>query len=280
MVALDSYLNILGYRPKWIRGVDLWYLSPFRVEETPSFKVNRERNIWYDHGVGKGGDIFTFAGQYYGIDYFPDIIFRISEDLGDCMTVQRKASAPWVRKRSLMITDVKSELDESMKRYLRSRSIIQPLALEKCSAVYYRVYGKMYRAIGFRNDSGGYELRNLHFKGSSSPKDITTIRENAPESLCCIFEGFMDYLSFLTIGPEKYDIRGVDCIVLNSVAHIHKAFPTLQHYSTVCSFLDNDDAGRNTFSFIEQNLPDVRDFSRSYVPYKDLNEYLCNNNRM
>ena len=31
----------------------LWYNSPFRDEQEPSFKVNTERNLWYDFGAGK-----------------------------------------------------------------------------------------------------------------------------------------------------------------------------------------------------------------------------------
>jgi len=30
-----------------------WYLSPLREEKEASFKVNRKKNVWYDHGIGK-----------------------------------------------------------------------------------------------------------------------------------------------------------------------------------------------------------------------------------
>src|SRR5919199_1336957 len=56
-----SYLSSLGYQPSKIRNHDYWYHSPLRNEKTPSFKVNRKLNRWYDHGIGKGGNLIDFA---------------------------------------------------------------------------------------------------------------------------------------------------------------------------------------------------------------------------
>jgi hypothetical protein len=48
--------------------------------------------------------------------------------------------------------------------------------------------------------AGGYEVRNSFFKGCIAPKDITHIRQQGePREKCLVFEGFMDYLSFLTL---------------------------------------------------------------------------------
>ena len=60
-------------------------------------------------------------------------------------------------------------------------------------------------AIGFKNDSGGYELRNPYFKGSSSPKDITTFNNGAKEAT--VFEGFIDFLSFMAIHKNQSQNR-------------------------------------------------------------------------
>lgn len=59
-----DYLSNLGYKPAKIRNADYWYLSPLRNEKTPSFKVNRKLNRWYDHGLGEGGDLVDFAILY------------------------------------------------------------------------------------------------------------------------------------------------------------------------------------------------------------------------
>ena len=59
-----DYLAKLGHEPSKIKGSDYWYSSPLRNEKTPSFKVNRKLNRWYDHGLGKGGNIIDFAILY------------------------------------------------------------------------------------------------------------------------------------------------------------------------------------------------------------------------
>ena len=41
----------------------------------------------------------------------------------------------------------------------------------------------------FKNDGGGYEVRNPYFKTSSSPKGITTIQNNAQQAI--VFEAFL-----------------------------------------------------------------------------------------
>ena len=56
-----DYLEKLGHRPQKIRNNDYWYLSPLREEKEPSFKVNRKLNVWYDHGLGKGGNIIDLG---------------------------------------------------------------------------------------------------------------------------------------------------------------------------------------------------------------------------
>ena len=60
-----DYLYSLGYKPTKIRSADYWYLSPIKDEKTPSFKVNRKLNCWYDHALGKGGNLVDFGILYH-----------------------------------------------------------------------------------------------------------------------------------------------------------------------------------------------------------------------
>ncbi|MCS2699157.1 CHC2 zinc finger domain-containing protein [Phocaeicola dorei] len=47
------------------RGNSVWYKSPFRTEKEASFKVDLHKELWYDFGLGKGGDIITLAKEIY-----------------------------------------------------------------------------------------------------------------------------------------------------------------------------------------------------------------------
>jgi len=51
-LSIVDYLAQCGFRPQYIKGVNHWYLSPIREENTASFKVNTQLNVWFDHGMG------------------------------------------------------------------------------------------------------------------------------------------------------------------------------------------------------------------------------------
>ena len=58
-IQTADFLYSLGHSPVKQQGINLWYKSPLREETEPSFKVNIERNQWYDFAIGKGGNIIA-----------------------------------------------------------------------------------------------------------------------------------------------------------------------------------------------------------------------------
>ena len=163
---------------------------------------------------------------------------------------------------------MRSLQDSKLLGYLEERGIDAHVTIPNCEEIRYRVRGKRYYAIGFRNRSGGMELRNRFFKGCIPPKDISLKCNGA--DVCAVFEGFMDYLSAMQMG-----IIASDCLVFNSVSNVEKALQALGGYRRIECFLDNDDAGRRTFDRLRVNFGDkVVDCSSLYADHKDLNEYL------
>ncbi|WP_018614986.1 CHC2 zinc finger domain-containing protein [Segetibacter koreensis] len=77
-IDIVEYLEKLGYHPESIRNNDYWYLSPLREEKEASFKVNRKLNLWYDHGLGKGGSIIDFGMLYYKCS-IPEFLQKLSQ---------------------------------------------------------------------------------------------------------------------------------------------------------------------------------------------------------
>ena len=69
-IPLADFLARLGHEPVRRSGNELWYRAPYRNERTPSFRVNVAKQLWYDFGTGKGGDIFTLAGEFIGSNDF------------------------------------------------------------------------------------------------------------------------------------------------------------------------------------------------------------------
>ena len=93
---------------------------------------------------------------------------------------------------------------KSLLTYLQERGINIALAKKECSEAHFTHHGKRYFAIAFPNVSGGYEIRNRYFKGCIAPKEISHIRQSRTvRETCYVFEGFMDYLSFLTLRLEN-----------------------------------------------------------------------------
>ena len=279
-IRIEEYLHTLGYNPVRRQGDSLWYKSPFRDEQEPSFKVNMERNLWYDFGAGRGGNIIALARELYASDSLPYLLERIAEQAPGVRSVSFSFGGQPLSEPSFQQLEAVPLSSPALLSYLRQRGINTELARRECCEVRYQTDGKLYFAVGFPNRSGGYEIRNKFFKGCIAPKDITHIRQEQTKETCYLFEGFMDYLSFLTLRlercPERPELDGQDYIVLNSTASLSKAIRPLGDYEHIHCFLDNDKAGMEAVQELREEYGmRIRDASHIYGGYNDLNDYLC-----
>lgn len=279
-IPISDYLHSLGYSPIKQQGNSLWYKSPFREEKEPSFKVNTDLNLWFDFGLGRGGNILSLAKELCSTDSLPYLLEKIASQSPHIRPVdfsfRHQRSEP-----SFQHLEVRELSHPALLRYLQGREINVALAKIECKELHFTNNGNPFFAIGFPNIDGGYEVRNSFFKGCIAPKSITHIRQQGePKDTCFVFEGFMDYLSFLTIRVEKSPnmpcLDGQDYLILNSTSKVNKAIDALGGYEHIHCMLDNDGAGwkatnaiRNEYSYR------VRDSSFLYKGYNDLNEYLC-----
>lgn len=271
-IPISEYLSRLGIEPAKIRGQDYWYHSPFRHERTASLKVNITLNLWYDHGSGEGGTIVDLGAKIHRctpnefLEKLSDNYFELKRSV-----VGKKDAVQPDNKVEVIATGELS--NRNLLKYVQNRGVSTHFACEHCQQVEFAIANKKYTAIGFKNRSGGYELRNNWFKGSSSPKDVTLI-ENGSESLC-VLEGFMDFLSVLTLNHRRIFELPVKCdfLILNSLSFVNKNIPLLQRKDNIL-FLDNDQAGTNAKTLLVSNGIKFRDASSLYAPSKDVNEYL------
>ena len=59
-IPITTYLERSGIKPAKVTrgGRELWYSSPLREgDKTPSFKVDTDKNLWFDHGMARGGNV-------------------------------------------------------------------------------------------------------------------------------------------------------------------------------------------------------------------------------
>ena len=279
-IRIADYLQSLGYTPVKQQGNSLWYKSPFRQETEASFKVNTELNQWSDYGLGRGGNIIALAEELYASDYVPYLLNKIAEQAPHIRPVsfsfRQQASEP-----SFQQLEIGELTHPALLHYLQERGINTDLVRSEYKELHFIHNGKPYFAIGFPNVAGGYEVRNRFFKGCIAPKDISHIRQQGePREKCLVFEGMMDYLSFLTLRmrncPTMPNLDGQDYIILNSVANVSKAIDVLHGYERIHCLLDNDEAGRNAYLELAREFDgNIRDFSDNYNGHKDLSDYLC-----
>jgi hypothetical protein len=278
-IDLVNYLDELGHHPAKTRNQDYWYLSPLRDEKNASFKVNRKVNRWFDHGSWIGGNLIDF-----GVLYFKCSVQELLSKLncgGNFHFQQQltgKRGENQIEKQKIKITDIREIRDPWLREYLGERKIPLLIANRYCTEVEFKLYGKNHVAIGFKNDAGGYELRNRYFKGSNSPKEITTIKTGA--ECLSVFEGFFDFLSFQT--RQLSDINIIHTVpkfqsdfqILNTLAFFEKSREIMENYSRIRLYLDRDDSGiRCTERALIWSEKYV-DESKGYQEFKDLNESL------
>ena len=272
-IAITDYLQQQGYAPARVQGIHYWYYSPLRNERTPSFKVNTERNQWYDFGSGEYGDIIDLVCALHRCT-ISEAIRLLS---GAKQVAHQDFSFGGERKiyeRKLEILSAQPLSNPNLLRYLSARAIPLPIASAYCSEVLFQNMNRTYYAIGFSNDAGGWEIRSPYFKGCIAPKAITTISKGT--DVLQIFEGFMDFLSWQTLNPSST----CDTIVLNSLALLPRIQEKIKSYKQVESFLDNDDAGRKSFEVLKQFYPQIIDGSVRYRTHKDINEWLVSKSRL
>ena len=277
-----EYLERKGIKPVRSTPVYALYHSPLRAETHPSFKVDTEKNLWIDYAEGKGGSIIDLCMRLEGCTLL-EAIRILGQNAPDITHVPRRESVQGSSKQESIrqavstsgvrrLIEISDTLPPHLLKYLEEdRCINLEKAMPFLRCISYEVRGLHYQAIGFANQSGGYELRdNGTFKGTIAPKDITPIFADRAEPVC-IFEGFMDFLSFFSMKEEVIH----HCLVMNSVSNVAKAIRYLndRHLTHIRAFLDNDDAGkRATNDFIRAGFK-VEDMSVHYRNFKDLNEY-------
>mgnify|MGYP000938906845 FL=1 len=276
-IKLHDFLAAIGCKPVKQYGVNLMYLSPLRAEKHASFKVNTELNKWYDFGIGKGGNIIDLAELLYKSSDVSYLIHQIERNAPSNVSGSLPTVKPITPQNSFEHLQVLPITHPALIKYLEERCIDIETARTVCKELHFDTRGKHYFGIGFPNIAGGYEIRNPFFKGCIAPKDISHFYAEEPKNVCFVFEGFMDFLSFMTLRRKENDgLRRQDYLVLNSVSNIQKALERLSQYDSILCFLDNDEAGRNAYLQLSKELgKSVTDASTLYNGYKDLNEYLC-----
>jgi hypothetical protein len=275
-ISIRQYLENRGIRPAKNYGYYGMYYSPYRKDGNASFKVDYNQNLWHDFGTNEGGSIIDLVMKMANCTFHEAANTLEGKGLSNQLyvptysqlnvaTSQQSSPFSFHRDKIIPITHPK------LIAWVKERKINLDLANLYCQEIHYHNQSGNHFSIGFRNDNGGYELSSPpNFKGCIAPKDITTIR-NSRET-CLVFEGFWDFLSYLSI--QKQERTSHDVAVLNSTVNTEKAMDFLKTHREIYTYLDNDEGGRKATELIKSANATVYNRSSQFAEYKDLNDFL------
>lgn len=268
--SVIEMLNRSGHFAKKMSEKEAWFLSPFRKETDPSFKVSLVLNRWYDFGIGEGGNVIDLVMKLNALNPIEALQNLDNSSFSVHSPPDYNETDDEVK--VLKVVDIQHY---ALKQYLEYRCIYLYKNEINVKEIHYQLKGRKYFAVGFRNNSQGFELRSKYTKICIGKKDATLIK-NGSERLC-VFEGFMDYLSYQNI-PSFSANSNCDFLILNSVAMVERCNEILAEYSLVELYLDNDIPGKEFSKKIIEKYKQVTDKSYIYSNYKDLNDWLMSQN--
>ena len=136
-ISITDYLQQQSYAPARVQGIHYWYYSPLRNEGTPSFKVNTERNQWYDFGSGEHGDIIDLVCALHRCT-ISEAIRLLSGAKQVALQEFSFGGERKISERKLEILSVQPLSNPNLLRYLAARAIPLTVANSYCSEVLFQ----------------------------------------------------------------------------------------------------------------------------------------------
>ena len=272
-VSIVELLARLGFQPVPKHGREKMYISMLRDNDTsPSLSVNEELGLWFDHGNHKGGNIIDFGLAYWPGYTISEVINRIRQIFNEgILQAPMKPAKKMLVEPHYQIDQIKNiGSHPAISAYLKNRGVFE-IAAKYLKEVYYHVIDdqnqkKKYFAAGWKNERGGWEVRNLYFKGAIGPKGLITLADDAKS--CCVFEGYFDFLSWKVENPAAKQ----SIIILNTLALIESGITLGKNFSSIDIFFDRDKAGVEATRHFIKSLPYASDRSKLYEGFNDYND--------
>lgn len=246
-----------------------FYFALDRKEKVPSLSVDFMKNTAFDFGTGKSYDVISIV-QIINRCSVSDALKYLSRfDFSLLNSEEKTDSVIQKHYEILKMIDIKHP---ALIQYLQFRKVYerQDLVME----IHFEMNNKKYFGIGFKNNSGGYEIRSKYSKLCLGKKDVTLIKNHLnSDKEIILFEGFFDYLTYRAINILNDETA--DYLILNSTAMFFKVENELFDYNKIFLFLDNDDNGKTVKQMVQKKYKNVEDCSILYSAYKDMNEWYC-----
>lgn len=189
-ISIRQYLKEKGISPIKETVRIAFYHSPLRKDTNASFKVDLEKNLWIDFGTGEGGTMIDLAMKLNKWSLREAMTSLSQYATTPVCQYYSTTTKPVQQQRpyfsfhgensqsSINIKAIEELSHPALLNYLSKRAIEEKLAIAYCKQIRYSVNNRNYFAIGFRNDSGGCNLRSEYFKGCTSMA-VSTVRNKS-----------------------------------------------------------------------------------------------------
>lgn len=285
---------------------EIWFLSPWRDEETASFKVDTAKQTWFDHGGGEdqGGDMIKLVQRHLekdgGLATVSEAL-KWFDSLGGSVPTQKSKqpiTAPLKRKVEIsrkadpkfILVKEKNINHPALVNYIvNERRLSLDVVQRYCSEIHFKAKGaskskKPLFGFGMMNDAGAWEVRGAigNFKAViEGEKSITTLYGNniGKPDVLDVMEGNPDFLTKELLWPMK---ENEAIIILNGAKLVHKAInkiktePRLQEIKLTRFWTQNDDTGQQILNiFLDElhNRMPIGCMAKNYHDFKDLNKW-------
>lgn len=270
-ISIVGWLESNGYPVVKETESKAWVRSPFRNEEKPSFVVFKNNNTWCDYGrTSRTASIIDLVQELNNCDTSTAMKILMEEEDTIRFEPVEVSSEPLISVTKVLDKYIAPDL----LIYLKSRGISEKTYNRFTKETYYSFREnpeKTYHAVGFLNDSGGYEVRNAYHKYCISPKDSTTFIVGSPS--CSIFEGTFDFLSAVEYFGEA--LFETDVYVANGLGLLYRHLDRISRYKIVNVYLDLGIGADNSIELIRSRMYDgiVKDHRYLFKGKKDLNDF-------
>ncbi|SFT05595.1 hypothetical protein [Mucilaginibacter polytrichastri] len=278
-VSITALLARLGYQPVHNSGRESVYRSVLHQDgKKPSFCVNDTLGMWYDKRTGKGGNVIDF-----GLAFWPGLATR--EVCGKLNDVMHQAVLPAVagvkqagkrRRKSLKLPyfriDKVCELGQttSIRQFLERRGIWEEAQGVLQEVHYHKVdthqKPTLYAAAGYRNEHGGWQVRNKYFKGCLANKGLTLLAGDSRR--LCVFKDIFDYLSWKHEHPDLSN----SALIINSYSLLPAAIKVAMRYPELAVYFDHSPEGHQSLRQFITELPYANNGISAFKGHHDYNE--------
>jgi DNA primase len=141
-IQIADYLQTLGIKPTKVQGNNYWYRSPYRNEQSASFKVDTAKNIWYDHGTGKGGNILDLIMCMHNIHSIETALTYLSRQSISTKRPVHSSFSSNVMKEQNPVMTIQSIIPithPKLIEWIRERKIDLSLVNRYCREIYFLI---------------------------------------------------------------------------------------------------------------------------------------------